>query len=125
MGRRFTRAIGFLVVTMAAVGARAASSPEVTAVRYWTLSDTTRVAIEVTSEVHYRADRAQNPERIFFDLSGTRPSIDGHRLFSAEVGDKRLKRIRVAETVPGTTRVVLDLNLQRSLPYPGWTIPAG
>ncbi|HXA06629.1 MAG TPA: N-acetylmuramoyl-L-alanine amidase [Bryobacteraceae bacterium] len=109
MGRRFTRAIGFLVVTMAAVGARAASSPEVTAVRYWTLSDTTRVAIEVTSEVHYRADRAQNPERIFFDLSGTRPSIDGHRLFSAEVGDKRLKRIRVAETVPGTTRVVLDL----------------
>jgi N-acetylmuramoyl-L-alanine amidase len=92
-----------------AVGARAASAPEVTAVRYWTLAETTRVAIEVTGEVHYHSDRAQNPERIFFDLAGTRPFIDGHRLFSAEVGDRRLKRIRVAETMPGITRVVLDL----------------
>jgi N-acetylmuramoyl-L-alanine amidase len=40
---------------------------------------------------------------------GARPSIDGRRLFSAEVGDKLLKRIRVAETAPGITRVVLDL----------------
>jgi hypothetical protein len=83
--------------------------PEVTAVRFWTLDSTTRVAIEITGEVHYRADRTQNPERIFFDLSGIRPSIDGHRLFSAEVGDKRLKRIRVMETTPGMTRVVLEL----------------
>ena len=77
--------------------------------RYWTLADTTRVAIEITGDLHYRSDRAQNPDRIFFDLAGTRPSIDGHRLFSAEVGDKRLKRIRVAETMPGITRIVLDL----------------
>jgi N-acetylmuramoyl-L-alanine amidase len=109
MGRRLTAAIRLLAATTVVVGAPAASSPEVTAVRYWTLSDTTRVAIEITGEVHYRSDRAQNPERIFFDLTGTRPYIDGHRLFSAEVGDKRLKRIRVAETLPGTTRVVLDL----------------
>jgi N-acetylmuramoyl-L-alanine amidase len=109
MARRLTAAISLLAATTVAVGASAASSPEVTAVRYWTLTDTTRVAIEITGEVHYRSDRAQNPERIFFDLAGTRPSIDGHRLFSAEVGDKRLKRIRVAETMPGITRVVLDL----------------
>jgi len=109
MGRRLTAAVGLLAATTAAAGARATSSPEVTAVRYWTLADTTRVAIEVTGEVHYRSDRAENPDRIFFDLAGTRPSIDGHRLFSAEVGDKRLKRIRVAETMPGITRVVLDL----------------
>jgi len=109
MGRRLTAAIGLLASTTVAVGAPAASSPEVTAVRYWTLADTTRVAIEITGDVHYRSDRAQNPDRIFFDLTGTRPSIDGHRLFSAEVGDKRLKRIRVAETMPGITRIVLDL----------------
>jgi N-acetylmuramoyl-L-alanine amidase len=91
------------------VGSSSAASPEVTAVRYWTLADTTRVAIEITGEVRYHSDRAQNPERIFFDLAGARPFIDGHRLFSTEVGDKRLKRIRVAETMPGITRVVLDL----------------
>jgi len=109
MGRRLTAAIGLLASTTVVAGAPAASSPEVTAVRYWTLADTTRVAIEITGDLHYRSDRAQNPERIFFDLTGTRPSIDGHRMFSAEVGDKRLKRIRVAETMPGITRIVLDL----------------
>jgi N-acetylmuramoyl-L-alanine amidase len=109
MRRRCTAAIGILAATLVAAGVRAGSSPEVTAVRYWSLTDTTRVAIEVAGEVHYRSDRAQNPDRLFFDLSGTRPSIDGRRLFSAEVGDKLLKRIRVAETTPGVTRVVLDL----------------
>jgi len=109
MRRRLTGAIGLLAASTVAAQARTSSSPEVTAVRYWSLSNTTRVAIEVTGEVHYRADRAQNPDRIFFDLSGTRPFIEGHRLFSAEVADKLLKRIRVAETMPGVTRVVLDL----------------
>ena len=109
MRRRLKAAIGLLAATTVAVSAPATSSPEVTAVRYWTLADTTRVAIEITGDVHYHSDRAQNPDRIFFDLTGTRPSIDGHRLFSAEVGDKRLKRIRVAETMPGITRIVLDL----------------
>ena len=110
MRGRLTGAIGLLAATTVAADARAASALEVTAVRYWSLADTTRVAIEVTGEVHYRADRAQNPERIFFDLSGARPSIEGHRVFLAEVGDKLLKRIRVAETLPGVTRVVLDLD---------------
>ena len=109
MVRRLTAAIRLLAATTVAVGSSSAASPEVTAVRYWTLADTTRVAIEITGEVRYHSDRAQNPERIFFDLAGTRPFIDGHRLFSTEVGDKRLKRIRVAETMPGITRVVLDL----------------
>jgi N-acetylmuramoyl-L-alanine amidase len=67
------------------------------------------VAIEITGEAHIRSDRVQNPDRIFFDFVGARPSIDGRRLYSAEVGDKLLKRIRVAETTPGVTRVVLDL----------------
>src|SRR5690242_9582985 len=109
MVRRLTAAIGLLAATTVAVGSSSAASPEVTAVRYWTLADTTRVAIEITGEVRYHSDRAQNPDRIFFDLAGTRPFIDGHRLFATEVGDKRLKRIRVAETMPGITRVVLDL----------------
>ena len=98
-----------LVVVTAAVEAAHAGTVEVTAVRHWSLANTTRIAIEITGEVHYRSDRVQNPDRIFFDFTGARPRIDGHRVYSDEVNDKLLKRIRVAETAPGVTRVVLDL----------------
>ena len=100
----------FLLAAVAvAAESRHASALEVTAVRCWTLAETTRIAIEITGDVHVRSDRVENPDRIFFDFVGARPSIDGRRLFSSDVGDKLLKRIRVAETVPGVTRVVLDL----------------
>src|SRR5690349_15688200 len=106
---RFTAAIFLPAALAVAAESRHASPLEVTAVRCWTLADTTRVAIEITGEVHVRSDRVEDPDRIFFDFVGARPFIDGKRLFSTEVGDKLLKRIRVAETVPGVTRVVLDL----------------
>ncbi len=96
-------------MVVAATTAAHAGPIEVTAVRHWSLANTTRIAIEITGDVHYRSDRVQNPDRIFFDFTGARPRIEGQRLFSDEVGDKLLKRIRVAETAPGVTRVVLDL----------------
>ncbi len=108
MTRRLSTAILLVVVTAAAEAAHA-GTVEVTAVRHWSLANTTRIAIEITGEAHYRSDRVQNPDRIFFDFTGARPRIDGRRLFSDEVSDKLLKRIRVAETAPGVTRVVLDL----------------
>ena len=108
MTRRLTAAL-VLAAATAAPETRQAAPLEVTAVRYWSLTDTTRVAIEITGEVHYRSDRVPNPDRIFFDFVGARPRIDGRRVFTTEVGDKLLKRIRVAETVPGVTRLVLDL----------------
>src|SRR5229473_2155598 len=109
MTTRLTAAMVLLAATSVSGQARRAASFEVNAVRYWSLAETTRVAVEITGEVHVRSDRVQNPDRIFFDFVGARPSIDGKRLYSAEVGDKLLKRIRVAETAPGVTRVVLDL----------------
>src|SRR5579863_3870796 len=102
-------ALAFLV-SAAIAGQNQRYSPiEVTAVHYWSLADTTRIAIEITGDALYRSDRIENPGRIFFDFAGARPSINGHRLYSTEVGDKLVKRIRVAETAPGVTRVVLDL----------------
>src|SRR6266481_370213 len=109
MTRRLTAAILLPAAMAVAADARHGSPLEVTAVRCWTLADTTRIAIEITGEVHVRSDRVEDPDRIFFDFVGARPSIDGKRLYATEVGDKLLKRIRVAETVPGVTRVVLDL----------------
>ena len=82
---------------------------QVTAVRCWSLSEATRVVIEVDGEFEFRAERAHDPERIFFDVQGSRPRINGHRFYSANVTDKLVKKVRVAETQIGVTRVVLDL----------------
>ncbi|MDQ6704706.1 MAG: N-acetylmuramoyl-L-alanine amidase [Acidobacteriota bacterium] len=84
---------------------------EVTDVRFWSLGAVTRVAIETNGEFRYQSDHIYNPERIFFDLIGAKPRIGGRRLTTREVGDGLLKRIRVAETIPGVTRVVLDLEV--------------
>jgi len=82
----------------------------VTAVRHWSLSGVTRVAIEVSGDFQYRSDRLHNPERIYFDILDTRPRIDSRRFYSEDLDDARVTRIRAAETAPGITRVVLELS---------------
>jgi N-acetylmuramoyl-L-alanine amidase len=82
----------------------------VTAVRHWSLSSVTRVAIEVSGDFRFRSDRLHNPERIYFDILDARPRLDERRFYSEDVNDKLVKRIRAAETLPGITRVVLELN---------------
>ncbi len=81
----------------------------VTAVRHWSLSGVTRVAIEVDGDFRFRSDRLHNPERIYFDILDARPHMDARRFYSETVGGKLVTRIRAAETVPGVTRVVLEL----------------
>ena len=81
----------------------------VTAVRHWSLADATRVAVEVSGDFKFRSERLHNPERVFFDITGARPSIGGKRIYSEAVSDKLVSRVRVAETQPDVTRVVLDL----------------
>ena len=99
----------FLIPALLLTGALQAGSLQVTAVRAWSFPDITRVAVEVNGDFTFRSDRAHNPERIFFDLTGAVPRVAGHRFVKKEVGDKLLKRVRVAETQPGVTRIVLDL----------------
>src|ERR1051325_4096770 len=82
---------------------------EITAVRFWTLTEVTRIAIETNGEFRFRSDRLTNPDRLFFDLLGTKPRMGVKCVQTKPVGDKLLKRIRIAETQPGMTRVVLDL----------------
>ena len=82
---------------------------QVSDVRFWTLNGTTRVAIETTGEFHYKSDHIPNPERLFFDIVGATLKNPGRRIQIKQVNDKLLKRIRIAENVPGVTRVVLDL----------------
>ena len=100
-------AASFVVAT---VFAEPATQPlQITAVRYWSLGEFTRVAIETNGEFHYKSDRIPNPDRLFFDLQGARPHLGGKGITVKQVGDKFLKRVRIAENVPGVTRIVLDL----------------
>ena len=80
----------------------------VTGIRYWSTPDYTRVAIDVDNEVKYEAGRVPDPDRIFFDLSDTKlASVLVGKIF--DVQDGFLKKIRVAQYQPGSTRVVLEV----------------
>src|SRR5689334_25413470 len=99
------------VLAVCAATGRPAIDLQVTAVRFWTAGDVTRVAIEANGDFTFRRDRLYNPERLFFDIVDARPNIGGSRYSTRQVNDKLLKQIRIAETQPGRTRVVLDLNV--------------
>ncbi len=73
------------------------------------MAERTRIAIEVSGEFEYRSDRLHNPERVYYDILNARPRFDGKRLFTEDLDDQFVKRIRVAETTPGVTRIVFDL----------------
>ncbi len=90
----------------------AAATGHVSDIRYWSLADTTRVAVEISSEYKLKVDRLRNPDRIFFDIIGAKPQGDLKGIQIIRVGDHFLKQIRIAETQPGTTRIVLDLEAQ-------------
>jgi len=81
----------------------------VTAIRHWQAGDVTRLAIEVSGTFQIRSDRLHNPERVYYDILNSNPRIDSRRYYSKEFDDKLVKKVRVAETNPGITRVVLEL----------------
>jgi N-acetylmuramoyl-L-alanine amidase len=85
------------------------SMARVTAIRHWSTPDYTRVAIDLESEIKFGSQRIANPDRIFFDLRGTKlaSTLVGK---SFDVDDGFLKKIRVAQFAPGRTRVVLEVD---------------
>ena len=88
--------------------ARAGRLPRVTGIRHWSTPDYTRVAIDLESDIKFGSSRISSPDRIFFDLRGTKlaSTLVGK---SFDVDDGFLKKIRVAQFQPGRTRVVLEV----------------
>jgi N-acetylmuramoyl-L-alanine amidase len=82
---------------------------QVTNVRAWSHSDSTRVIVETTGPFEYRSDRAYNPDRLYVDILNARPWIAQRRFANREIDDKLVRRVRIAETSPGITRIVFDL----------------
>jgi N-acetylmuramoyl-L-alanine amidase len=80
----------------------------VTGIRHWSAPDYSRVAIDLESDIKFGSQRISRPDRIFFDLRGTRlaSTLVGK---SFDVDDGFLKKIRVAQFQPGRTRVVLEV----------------
>src|SRR5216683_1129292 len=88
-----------------------AADPAVTSVRFWSLGDMTRIAVETNGPFQMRSDRIPNPDRVFYDLLGAHNQVgSGVGTHVIPVGDALVKQIRVAETQPSITRIVLDLD---------------
>jgi hypothetical protein len=81
--------------------------PMVTEIQHSSSADSSTVVFNLEDQVPYAAHRLANPDRIYFDLPHTQlaSNLAGK---SVEVGDAVLKRIRAAQPVPGTTRIVLE-----------------
>jgi len=104
---------GAILVLLGAPAA-SAESAQVTAVRFWSEGDVTRIAIEATGDFNFHSDRLPNPDRLFFDLPGTRPALDRRGVNVIPVHDRFVRQIRIAETQHGVTRIVLDLAAESS-----------
>lgn len=89
----------------------AAEARTVTGVRFWSLGDITRIAIEVDGPFRFRFDRAANPPRLFFDIPDSKPAMAPRGVHTIPVGDGVVRQVRIAENQRGVTRVVLDLNV--------------
>jgi len=86
------------------------SSPlPISTIRFWSNDDSTNVIIELARQVQFDAHRLTDPERVYFDLQGTRlPDNERERTLNIGVAETLVRKIRVAERQPGVTRVVLE-----------------
>jgi len=83
---------------------------QVTGIRHWSTPSYTRVAIDLGDDVTYEAARVPNPDRIYFDLHGTRLAQELVGRSFTVTDDGFLRRIRAAQFSNDMTRVVLDVN---------------
>ncbi len=98
------------LLSLAAAQSQTPQPPRVEAIRFWSFGDVTRIAIQTQGRYKLTTDQVENPARIYFDLSGLLPpAVAHHGIQTIQVGDHRVKEIRVAEVSPGKTRIVFDL----------------
>src|SRR6185436_7637682 len=93
---RLGRMLPSLALASAGLCLAQANQPasEVTEVRFWAVGEVTRVAIQVSAEFKYKSDHLHEPERLFFDIQGARPSMVRKGTHTIPVGDGKIKQIR-------------------------------
>ncbi len=97
----------FVAVLLSPVVSFAQHKVDVTAVRYWSYPDYTRLVIDLSDSTEFTRHRLAGPDRIFFDIKGCRLGPDLQKKIS--VGNGMLKSVRVSQFNKETVRVVLDL----------------
>lgn len=103
---------GGLAACALLTAALAGAQPRVgiTGMRHFTFAETTRVIVEFDGEFQFRADRADNPDRIFFDLPNAEVALfSGRRHGIVAVNDARVRQVRVGQNQPDLVRMVFDL----------------
>ncbi len=97
-----------LVAVSAIVGATplpAAAGADVSAVRYWTAPDHTRIVVDLTTEASYSTSVLTDPDRVVVLIVGG--GIGGAHV-ATPVGDGLVDRVRLNQLQSGT-QVVVDL----------------
>src|SRR5262245_7603220 len=100
-----TKPIG---LTAGSTGTAPATPVLIRDIKRTAIPDGMRVTIEMDSETSFRAERVENPRRVFFDLKGTRavPSLlDATLRYSDEI----VREIRLGRHPQSTTRIVFDM----------------
>ncbi|HEX4642722.1 MAG TPA: N-acetylmuramoyl-L-alanine amidase [Candidatus Acidoferrales bacterium] len=83
---------------------------QVSRIRTWNADTYTRIVIDVGTKVKYQAARISGPDRIYFDIEGSKLSSALERKPVELDGGGLLKTVRVAQKLPGVVRVVLEVN---------------
>src|SRR5579884_3974510 len=105
---------GSVLLLFAAISLSSAApvtpQPHIQQVRFWSFEDVTRIVIQTQGTYTLAWDQIENPSRVYFDLAGLRPPATLRKgLERIAINDKRVKEIRIAQVVPGKTRIVFDL----------------
>ncbi len=83
------------------------ATPEVTGIRHWSSDISSTVVVDLQDQIQYETHTLDNPPRVYFDLEDTKMA-PGLLNQSISVDDSFLKRIRMAQSDAGVTRVVLE-----------------
>jgi N-acetylmuramoyl-L-alanine amidase len=73
------------------------------------IDDGMRVTVEMDGESLYHSEKVENPERVFFDLKGTR-AVAGLQDRTLKFQDDVVREIRLGRHPQNTTRIVMDMN---------------
>src|SRR5271165_632515 len=107
--RRIHLAAAFLAAVPGCFG-QTTDPARIEAIRLWSFGDVTRIAVETKGEFKIHTEQIDGPPRLFFDLTGIRPPVAHKKgVQSIQVKDALVRQIRIAETMPGVTRIVFDL----------------
>ncbi len=101
-----------LLATLGAPPGEAARPVSVKAVRFWSLGDVTRIAVETSGEFRFKYNRLSNPPRLYFDILNARQRVSPETVHTILVGDDLIKQIRVSQNRRSVARVVLDLKTE-------------